>query len=378
MATTGISALLSSEDTPPLIPGYTLLRRIGRGSYGEVWLARPSDQELVAVKVVYRKSFDHDRPFERELSGIRKFEPISRTQPSQVNILAVGVDQPGGYFYYVMELADDANTTDPASSATSIHQDSEPAQPTADDSLRYIPKTLQQVLQQRGPLGFRECLQVSLALGTALDHLHQHGLIHRDIKPSNVIFVRGIPKLADIGLVTDAGASISYVGTEGFLPPEGPGTPRADLYSLGKVLYEISTGRDRLDFPELPSLVDGGSEKNHLLELNQIILKACQNDPRRRYQSAQEMLADLRVLEHGRSVRMLRARQRRLARLRLLAAAVLVLAVLVGAGVLLQRNRKSNKPGKPVVSVRNCNEKWSPPTTPLGRHSAVGNPRSFC
>src|SRR5436190_4814376 len=109
MATTGMSAPLSSEDTPPLIPGYTLLRRIGQRSYGEVWLARQSDQQLVAVKVVYQKSFDHDRPFERELSGIRKFEPISRTHPSQVNILAVGVDQPGGYFYYVMELADDAN-----------------------------------------------------------------------------------------------------------------------------------------------------------------------------------------------------------------------------------------------------------------------------
>src|SRR2546425_11357099 len=45
----------------------------------------------------------------------------------------------------------------------------------------------------------------------------------------------------------------SFVGTAGFIPPEGPGTPQADLYSLGKVLYEISTGKDRQAFPELPA-----------------------------------------------------------------------------------------------------------------------------
>ena len=63
------------------------------------------------------------------------------------------------------------------------------------------------------------------------DHPHA-GLIHRDIKPSNIIFVNGIPKLADIGLVAEQSEAKSFVGTEGFIPPEGPGTPRADIYSL--------------------------------------------------------------------------------------------------------------------------------------------------
>ena len=58
-----------------------------------------------------------------------------------------------------------------------------------------------------------------------------------------------MPKLADIGLVADVSEARSFVGTEGYIPPEGPGTPQADLYSLGKVLYEISTGKDRQDFP---------------------------------------------------------------------------------------------------------------------------------
>src|SRR4029077_17867338 len=87
----------------------------------------------------------------------------------------------------------------------------------------YVPKTLRAVLKERGRLPVDECVEIALALSSALAHLHQHGLVHRDIKPSNIIFVQGAPKLADIGLVTDADTTLSYVGTEGYIPPEGPG-----------------------------------------------------------------------------------------------------------------------------------------------------------
>src|SRR5436309_7850493 len=93
---------------PPRIPDHQLLRCIGRGAYGEVWLARSVLGEYRAVKVVYRKNFEHERPYEREFQGIQKFEPISRTDESQVDVLHVGRDEQAGYFYYVMELADDA------------------------------------------------------------------------------------------------------------------------------------------------------------------------------------------------------------------------------------------------------------------------------
>src|SRR5215471_9317682 len=117
-------------------------------------------------------------------------------------------------------------------------------------------------------------------------HRHRYDVERCFGKPSNVIFVEGVPKLADIGLVTDLDMSVSFVGTEGFVPPEGPGSPRADIYSLGKVLFEISTGQDRQTFPELPTALADSPEAKRFLELNAIIAKCCHPDPRRRYASA--------------------------------------------------------------------------------------------
>src|SRR5436309_2440065 len=91
---------------PPVIPDHQLLRRIGGGSYGEVWLARNKLGTLRAIKIVYRSTFEDARPFEREFKGIQKFEPISRSHEGLVDILQVGGTD--DYFYYVMELADPA------------------------------------------------------------------------------------------------------------------------------------------------------------------------------------------------------------------------------------------------------------------------------
>lgn len=72
------------------IPDYELLHPIGRGAYGEVWLARNLTGSRVALKIVRRAAFDHDRPFQREFEGIQRFEPISRTDASQIAILHLG------------------------------------------------------------------------------------------------------------------------------------------------------------------------------------------------------------------------------------------------------------------------------------------------
>ena len=93
----------SSEPEGVAVPDHELIQCIGRGSYGEVWLARNLMGMYRAVKVVYRNSFGHQRPFDRELAGIKKFEPISRSHESFVDILHVGQNEKGGYFYYIIQ-----------------------------------------------------------------------------------------------------------------------------------------------------------------------------------------------------------------------------------------------------------------------------------
>jgi serine/threonine protein kinase len=230
---------------------------------------------------VKARNFPHPAPYEREFKGIERFASISRTHPGLVQVLHIGRHDADGCFFYIMELADDAGGITPL------------------DPNRYFPKTLASELTRRGHLPVRESVQIGLALCSALRHLHERQLVHRDIKPSNIIFVEGTPKIADIGLVAQLGsgtAEMTRLGTEGYLAPEGPGTPSADLYALGKVLYEISMGRDRWQFPELPTTLAARPDQDSLRQLHEVILTACETDPALRYQSATEMHAALERL----------------------------------------------------------------------------------
>src|SRR5207237_5430716 len=116
--------------------------------------------------------------------------------------------------------------------------------------------------------------------------------------PANIIFVGGRPKIADIGLVAASGQA-SFVGTEGYVPPEGPGAAQGDIYSLGKVLYELAMGKDRLDFPALNTKLDSLPDKEQLLRLNDVFLRACANDPAERYAHSEQMHEDLARIQSG-------------------------------------------------------------------------------
>jgi eukaryotic-like serine/threonine-protein kinase len=262
----------------PVVPDHQLLRVIGRGAYGEIWLARTLTGALRAVKIVYRSTFKNERAFRREFEGMSSFEPISRAHAGFIDILHVG--RTSEYLYYIMELADDHLA------GRNI------------DIINYEPRTLKSDLERQKHLSASESIRLGVSLTEALQALHAHGLTHRDIKPSNIIFVDGVPKLADIGLVAATGQR-SFVGTEGYIPPEGPGTPQADVFSLGKVIYEVSTGKDRLDFPEIDSRLSTRPDNEALLRLNDVLVKACANDPHKRYASAAQMRDDLAVLERG-------------------------------------------------------------------------------
>lgn len=323
----------------PVVPDYQVDRLIGRGSYGEVWLAHSALETRRAVKVVYRDSFDSERPYLREFAGIRAYEPIS-SHESQVRVFHVGKNDEAGYFYYVMELADDA--------ASLAQTPATPPVPEPSSNLpAYAPATLAVWLKQRGRLPCAEALPLAHSLASALDHLHGHGLVHRDIKPANIIFVNGRPKLADIGLVTSTTNADTLVGTTGFIPPEGPGTPAADLYSFGKVLYEAVTGLDRQEFPMLPDDLAELPDREQLLEVNEIILKCCHLDPGERYGSGADLLADLKRIEAGHSLRRARARRRQLA----IAAGVALVAL---GGVAVTQFFPASVPQPPDSSARSA------------------------
>jgi len=247
---------------PITVPDHEMLRRIAAGSYGEVWLARSVTGTFRAIKIVDRKS-SNDPRFEREFTGLKKFEPISRAHEGLVDILHVGRNDTSGQLYYVMELADSCG-----------------ADPDKDPD-GYVAATLKTKILSRRFLDAAECERISLALTSALAFLHEQGLLHRDIKPTNIIFVQGQPKLADIGLVVSSDDTNSFVGTQGFIPPEGPGTPAADVYALGKVLEELVTGTDTA-----PNQQAG--------QLRRVIQQACARSAADRYPTATEMLEALR------------------------------------------------------------------------------------
>jgi WD40 repeat protein len=311
----------SSENSPPgperplSVADHSMIRRIGVGAYGEVWLARNVTGALRAVKVVLRDRFDHERTYEREFAGLKNFEPISRAHDSLVDILQVGRNDAAGYFYCVMELADNANSKD-----------------------EYTPLTLADHIRLHGRLSPKECAQIGAVVAEGLSLLHRHGLVHRDVKPSNIIFVNGRPKLADIGLVTNVGSARSFVGTDGFIAPEGPGSPSADIYAFGKTLYEMATGRSRLDFPDLPADFEPTDDGGAFVELNEIILRACSEGPEERHGSIEELRGELLLLEAGRSVRRLRRNEQLV--LFWQRAGLAALAALVLAGLMIGLERR--------------------------------------
>jgi CHASE2 domain-containing sensor protein len=276
-----VQASAARAASQPSIPEHELVRRIGRGAYGEVWLGRDIIGSFHAIKLVFRDEFKGSEPFDREFKGLSRFTPISRMHPGLVHVLQVGRNDRDGYLYYVMELADD-------------RLNGQNIQPGS-----YSPRTLSSLLHEKQRLPLSQCLDIGIHLANALEFLHRQNLIHRDIKPSNVIFVNGTAKFADIGLVTDVASDetdVSYLGTKGYIAPEGPGTPAADVYSLGKVIYQIGFGLDVSRFPELPTDVVTNPDEEALFRLNRVVMKACESSATARFQSAAELQAALETL----------------------------------------------------------------------------------
>jgi WD40 repeat protein len=294
------------DPAPPKIPGHHLLRCVGRGSYGEVWVALNVMKKWAAVKVVYHRAGTDRRAYDQEFRGIQRYDDVSGRHGSLMPVKDVGENLEGGFFYYAMELADDANTGQPLPRPEA---DSEELAQAAKIARDYQPRTLSEELRRRGRLPTEVCIEYGTALAEALQVVHQNGLVHRDVKPSNIIFVNGRPKLADVGLVTEQDATLnSLAGTPGFVPTYGAGKSSGDVYALGIVLYLAATGntvsecpREIPDFDKLPE-----QERERIRELQAVYERAFDPEPEDRQPSAQVLRDELELLRRNESVLHLR------------------------------------------------------------------------
>lgn len=251
---------------------WRLVREIGHGAYGVVYLAVGTDGKRAAVKVCRRDEIGEER-YARELRGARLYSAIPRT--TGLVWMKELVEEPWG-FYSVMDLAD--------------HEfDGEFSEDT------YRPKTLASMLGGVKALPIDESVKLGIALAKGLETLQRHHLLHRDIKPGNVIYVCGRPVLSDPGLVVEESEAASLVGTPGYVPPENFTAAVGDIYSLGLTLKAASFGRRIEDIDKGPAL-EADTSAAQFPAWWRILNKATDPTPSRRYQSAKALLKELEGL----------------------------------------------------------------------------------
>ncbi|MFN0207728.1 MAG: serine/threonine-protein kinase [Planctomycetota bacterium] len=263
----------------PVLPGLTILEKLGMGAVGTVYLARHEAlKRLVAVKVLRHELAGNRLYVER----LRREARLSARLDHPNIVKGLDLGEVAGVPFFVMEFVDG--------------------------------KSLKTVLRERGRLEEDEVLEYGLQLSRALDHAYRSGVVHRDIKPGNLMIARdGTLKLADLGLarrpddssVTRDGVTL---GTPHYISPEQAREPssadvRSDLYSVGATLFHMATGRPAFDgetvsevlsrvwdvnlTPEIPDEVP--LSRNLELVIRRLLAK----DPNVRYQTPDDLMRDL-------------------------------------------------------------------------------------
>jgi len=262
---------------------YRIQRKLGAGGMADVYLAE--DQELgrrVAIKILNGRHANDDQFIERFRREAKNAAALNH--PNIVSIYDRGEAE--DTYYIAMEFLDG--------------------------------RTLKELIVSRGAAPINVAIEYARQILSALRFAHRHGIVHRDIKPHNVLVdAEGRVKVTDFGIaragtsqMTETG---SIVGTAQYLSPEqargGEIDQRSDLYSLGIVLYELLTGKTPFDgetpveiamkhlsnAPQPPSKLRPDIPP----ELDMVVLRALAKNPDDRYQSADEMEADLERVARG-------------------------------------------------------------------------------
>lgn len=256
---------------------YEIVGRIGAGGMADVYKAMDSKlNRYVAVKVM-KPEFANDSSF------ISKFRSEAQAaaglaNPNIVNVYDVGEDQ--GNYYIVMELVEGI--------------------------------TLKEYIAKKGKLSVREATSIAIQVCMGLAAAHDQGIVHRDVKPQNIcISTDGKVKVTDFGIARAASSntiSANAMGSVHYSSPEqvrgGYSDARSDIYSLGITLYEMVTGRVPFDgettvaiaIKHLQDEMEPPTKYTPDLPyaLEQIIYKCTQKSVDRRYQSMNEVIADLK------------------------------------------------------------------------------------
>ncbi|MGY1618391.1 protein kinase [Geodermatophilus sp. SYSU D00691] len=271
--------------TGSTVGGYRIERTLGQGGMGAVYLARhPTLPRQVALKVLHPAFSSHPEfreRFEREADLLCALE-----HPNVVDVLDRGQD--GDLLYIVM---------------------------------RYVAgPDLHTALHQRGPFPPAQAVEVVAAVGRALDHAHARGLLHRDVKPANILLKPlgdGTEEavLTDFGIAKDVTA-VAPLTRDGQVPatvayasPEQingwPADGRADVYSLGTVLFELLTGRRAFPAEDMTPLLasvlvgpvpDARQVRTDLPPaLAEVVARALAKDPGERFATCAELVAAARA-----------------------------------------------------------------------------------
>ncbi|HWT00485.1 MAG TPA: protein kinase [Pyrinomonadaceae bacterium] len=257
---------------------YTLIQKLGRGTFGVVWLAEKRSI-LATTKVALKLPNDDDI----DLEVVRQEADLWVRVSGHPNVLPIiDADIYDEQIVIVSEYAPDGSL----SKWLARHGGKAPSTQAAVD--------------------------MTLGILSGLEHLHEKGIIHRDIKPDNILLQKETPRLADFGIariLRSTSKSTASAGTPAYMPPEafdGRRSERTDIWSVGVILYRLLAGR--LPFPQpdnfslMFAILNRQPEQlpNDVPEpLRAVIERALQKVPDERYSSANEMFRALRSANHS-------------------------------------------------------------------------------